>query len=105
VVSLTEAKIQLADLQEQLGNLKVGRHEAREVEYILYRTMSILNRLGLPPEFDEAIQKIERMIMVVRALHTTLVLLELGTPEGQIMAALSGIGAGISALSLAQDMK
>jgi hypothetical protein len=100
--NIQEATAQVDKLRANFGQC---RGELREVEYILYRTVSVINRLGLPPEVDQAIQKLERLIMIIRMLHTTFALLELTTPEGQVLAAISGVGLAVSALTLAQDMK
>jgi hypothetical protein len=100
--NIQEATAQVDKLRANFGQC---RGELREVEYILYRTVSLINRLGLPPEVDQAIQKLERLIMIIRMLHTTFALLELTTAEGQVLAAISGVGLAVSALTLAQDMK
>jgi hypothetical protein len=90
----------IAEATEQVDKLRANfgqaRGELREMEYILYRTTSLLNRMGLPPAIDQGIQKIERMIMTIRILHSTMVLFEIGTPEGWILGLISGISAAIS---------
>jgi hypothetical protein len=76
----------------------------REIEYILYRSLSLLNRLGLPPEIDAAINKVERMIFLVRVLHSTLAFLAWGSPLGLIYAGLAGAGGIISTVDLLNNM-
>lgn len=79
-----------AEMPHTLGNL-------REIEYLLYRTSSLLGRLGLPPELDKAIMIVQRMILMIRMLHSAIILAESSTPYGWILA-------GISAATLAVNV-
>jgi hypothetical protein len=70
----------------------------REVEYMFYRISSLLSRLGLPPEVDEAINKIQRLILMIRLLHTTMIFLQTDTTYGLMMGIISGGGAVLSSI-------
>jgi len=91
--NIQEATQQVDKLRANFGQ---ARGEFREFEYILYRTMSLINRMGLPPNIEQGIQKLERMIMTIRILHSSMVLFEIGTPYGWILGLISGITAAIS---------
>lgn len=66
--------------------------QVREVEYIFYRLTSLMSRMGLPPQIDSAIQKLQKMVLTIRMLHTAFILLESTTPYGWILGVIS-IGA------------
>ncbi len=70
--------------------------DLREVEYILFRSLSLMGRLGLPPEIDAAVNKIQRVIYLLRVMHSTMMFLQATTWYGLAMAILTG-GAGIIA--------
>jgi hypothetical protein len=95
--NIDEATNQVQKLRVNMGE---ATGQARELEYILYRTTSMLSRLGLPPPIADGIQKIERMIMIVRMLHSTMVYFELGTPMGWVLGIIGGMSAAISASDL-----
>jgi len=99
--NIQEATEQIDKLRANFGQC---RGELREVEYILYRTTSLMSRLGLPPEVDYAIQKLERLIMITRMVHSAIALFEMSTPEGWILSIISGIGAVLSATGLIVEM-
>jgi hypothetical protein len=83
------------------------RGELRELEYLLYRTTSVLGRMGLPENVDAAIATLQRLILTVRMLHTALALLEISTGYGTILGLITLAGVTVSvapeALSLAQS--
>jgi hypothetical protein len=91
--NIQEATGQVDRLRANMGEC---RGELREMEYILYRTTSIMSRLGLPPQVQQTIQTIERAIMMVRILHSAMIYLEMGTPLGWILGLLSVTSFGIS---------
>lgn len=68
----------------------------REAEYIAYRVTSILSRIGLPKEIDRAIMLIQRMVLVIRMLETSLRYMMATTPYGWIIASLGVIGATVT---------
>jgi hypothetical protein len=97
--NIQEANVQVDKLRANVGQC---RGELREMEYVLYRTTSVLSRLGLPLEVEKATQKIERMIMMVRIFHSATMYLEMGTPEGWILGIISAVS---FAISLADQME
>lgn len=89
------------NVEETLGQI-------RQLEGILYRTFGLLNRLGLPENIDNAIMYTQRLIMILRLLHTTLILLtatEAISPIGWLRIGTSLGATAMSALTLAQDLK
>jgi hypothetical protein len=72
----------------------------RELEYVSYRLISIFSRLGLPPQIDEAISKVQRLILVIRMLHSASMLFELSTPYGWILGGITLAGAAIGVGSM-----
>lgn len=75
-------------------NLELNTEQAfsnlRQLEMVSYRTLGLIRRLGLPEAANQFIADIQRMVMAVRLLHTTLTLLESGTTFGWIKAILTG---------------
>jgi hypothetical protein len=69
----------------------------RKVEGLLYRSLALLNRLGLPEDMRQGIYLMERMVMVIRLLHTSLILLE--AASGPLGWARALVGAGTAAVS------
>lgn len=86
--NIEEATRQVAGLRANLGEV---RGELREIEYILYRTTSILNRMNLPPEVHQLIETLQKMILLLRMFHSAMMYLEMGTPFGWILGGLSGL--------------
>jgi hypothetical protein len=78
-------------------NMAKADTELRQLETLLFRIMSLLGRLGLPPGADAAIAKIQRLIMIVRLAHTSLIALE--AASGPIGWALAGVGIVSTAVS------
>jgi hypothetical protein len=70
--------------------------ELRELEYLLYRTFSVLSRLGLPPQIDAAIMKIERIILVIRMLHSALMYFGTGSIYGVALGVITSASALLS---------
>ena len=78
-------------------NVEQTIHEIRRLETLLFRTISLLRRLGLPENVSETAAKIQRLIMTIRMLHTALVALE--TATGPIGWALAVVGIGTAVVS------
>jgi hypothetical protein len=89
--NMDEANRQVAGLRANVGQ---ARGELRELEYILYRTTSLMHRIGLPPEINYGIEQIQRMILMVRMLHSTLMYLQMGTPFGIVVGIISALSVG-----------
>ena len=84
---------------------EVGHVEGdlRELEYIFYRLSSLLQRMGLPKEVNDVIEKIQKMILVARIAHSALILLESSTPYGLIIGIITGAGAILTYMEVAQS--
>jgi hypothetical protein len=57
-----------------------------------------LGRLGLPENIDQAIMKVERLVMTIRLLHTAMIALE--AASGPIGWALAIVAGGTALLSM-----
>ena len=86
-----------AGLTELRANFAHATGEFRECEYIFYRLMSVMNRMGLSGEAKKDVMLLERMIMTVRILHSSFILLSSETPYGWILGILSITGGLMSA--------
>ncbi len=75
--------------------------ELREIEYLFYRVTSLMGRMGLPPEMDRAIMLIQRMVLMVRMLHSAIMLMEMTTPYGLVLGLVSLASAGLTASVIA----
>ncbi len=71
-------------------NAAKAETQLRQVETLLYRSLALFGRLGLPENIDAAINKVERLVMVIRLLHTSAIALEAAT--GPVGWALAGVG-------------
>lgn len=71
--------------------------EVRKLELLLFRSLDLLSRLGLPEEIDAAITKIQRLVMTIRLLHSAIIAIQ--AASGPIGWALAGIGIAVSVLS------
>ena len=91
---------QLAEVKNKVESLRVETAHAtgalREFEYVTYRVVSLLNKMGLPPEVDACITRIQHLILSARLLHSSIILLQSTTPYGWILAGLTLVSAGIS---------
>lgn len=90
----------LFNMSLKVGTLKVeaghAAGELREVEYILFRTISILRRMGLPENVQQAIQILAHLVLVTRLAHTAFIMMQSMTPYGWITAGISLASAGIT---------
>lgn len=75
-----------ADIDRAYGQL-------RELEYLFYRITSIMGRMGLPKDIDAAIARMQRMMLTIRMLHSTMIYLERGSPYGWALGVITAIGA------------
>jgi hypothetical protein len=71
--------------------------EIRKLETLLFRSLALARRLGLPEDINEAINRIQRMVMTIRLLHTAMIALEAATgPIGWALAIVGGVSAVVS---------
>jgi len=97
---LSQVEFKAQTMRTEVGH---ASGELREMEYILFRTVSILGRLGLPPNIDKAIMKIQQLITTIRILHSAIMLMESTSPYGWTLAAISIISAGVMASTMWYD--
>lgn len=86
-------------------NVEPTYENIRKLQTILYRTMGLLRRFGLPEEIDAQIMKIQRLIILLNQLRLTMIAVH--TAAGPIGWALAGLGAATFAFDagdLWQDM-
>ena len=77
---------------------------ARRLETLLFRTLGLLGRLGLPENIDQAIAKVQRLIMTIRLLHTAMIALQTAAgPIGWALAAIGIISAALTFGDMAYD--
>ena len=77
--------------------------DVRRLETLLYRTLGLARRLGLPEDLSQGIYQIQRMIMVIRMLHTAMIRLQLAAgPVGWALAAVGIASAAVSFADIAQ---
>lgn len=98
----------IAVLREEVTRFKEKVEEAkisaREYEYLLYRITSLTRQMGLPPQIDDAIRKIQQMVLVVRVLHAAMIAMETGTTFGVIKGLLLLAGAWMTTATM-MDME
>jgi hypothetical protein len=92
--NIDDAKKELSDLKEKvlMTDLTI-----RQYESVLYRMLALTQRLGLPPQAEEMIRKLQTIIMTVRMLTVSLNLLEMSTPYGIISGAIGLAGVALTA--------
>ena len=79
-------------------NVERAIDSTRRLETLLYRTLGLLGRLGLPENIDQAIAKVQRLVMTIRLLHTAMIALE--SASGPVGWALAIVGTGSALLSM-----
>jgi len=72
-------------------NVEQAVSEVRQVEAVLMRTFSLMRRAGLPENVEQAVMKLQRLIMTVRMAQQALMLIQTAMIPGagliaQIMA-------------------
>jgi len=80
-------------------NVEQTYAEIRRLQTLLFRTVGLLRRLGLPEEIDRALAIIQRTIMAARLLYTSLLALE--AASGPLGWALAIVGVTSAAVSVA----
>ncbi len=75
--------------------------QIRQMEALLYRTIGLIRRLGLPEDIENAITRIQRLIMTVRIAHAAMIALH--AASGPVGWALAGVGI-VSAAWTAYDV-
>jgi hypothetical protein len=86
-------------------NVEYVMSNLRRLELLLYRSLALASRLGLPENIDVAINKIQRMVMVIRLLHTSMIALEAASgPIGIALAAVGLVSFGVTTGDLVYDL-
>ena len=75
-------------------NVEHAETELRRLQTVLYRSLGLLGRMGLPENINELISYVQRVIAVVNQLR--LAVLALQAASGPIGWALAGIGLATS---------
>ena len=70
--TITEIKQQIADLETKVSSFSMSYHEVRELETILMRTLIVLERSTGSKEVAEAINRIQRLITIIRMAQFTI---------------------------------
>ena len=78
-------------------NTEYSLDSIRRLETVLYRSLALTRRMGLPDDINEQIYQIQRLVMVIRLLHTSMIALQ--AASGPIGWILGGIGVASAALS------
>lgn len=76
-------------------NVEPGYTTVRRLQTLIYRTLGLFRRMGLPEKLDEAISKVQRFIMVVN--QARLAVIALNAASGPIGWGLALIGVGATA--------
>lgn len=81
-------------------NVEAAYEDLRRLETILYRSLALMRRFGLPEEVDDAIFKIQRLIAMINMLRLTIAAFQ--ATMGPIGWALAFVGAAGTALTVAE---
>jgi len=63
--------------------------------YVVRRLVSLMRRMNLGEEADEALRRLQQLITLIRLAHTSMMLLQAGTPYGLLMGAIGGISGAL----------
>ena len=84
----------LPEVKSKTQNVTLTLQKASAVAY---GVMGIMKQLGLPPPFDEATLKIQRMIMLLNQLRISIMLVEAAAgPVGWALAGISIVGTAVT---------
>jgi hypothetical protein len=94
---LKNVEIKTKQLNSEFPQTQKSVMTFREMEYIAFRVTSLLNRMGLPPVYDRLISHLQKLILMIRIAHSSLMLLEAKlTPFGAIKAAFGFASLGLT---------
>jgi hypothetical protein len=85
------------DTLETKSSLEL-RVSLAELNRLALQTLSILSRMGLGEDAEEAIRIIRRLIITLNSLRIAIMALQAGTPMGMILAALGLFGTAVALL-------
>ena len=79
--------------------------ELRSLETILYRSLSLAKRFGLPEHIDAAITKIQHLIATLNLLRATIIATQLATgPIGLLSITVGAAAVALSVADLAMEL-
>jgi hypothetical protein len=96
MVSLEEAKQQIADLQFKVEHTTMSRHDLQQVEMTITRISSALGKLTGSPEVDGAISNLNRLIFTIKMTQAAFLTLEATTPIGWVYAIATWLGLAVT---------
>ena len=84
-------------------NVEKSYSDLRRLELLLYRTISLLRRFGLPEDLSRGLYLVQRMILSIRMLQTSLMAFYVAT--GPIGYGLAIVGLASGALTMADTIE
>jgi len=85
-------------------NVEQSMAEVRRLETLLFRTLGLARRLGLPEDISRQVYAIQRAIMIIRMLHSAYNLLMASTgPIGWMLGAVGFASAIVSCGDLVME--
>ena len=86
-------------------NVEQAFSEVRKYETVLFRTLGLMRRAGLPEDMKASIMLIEQLIMSARMLQTAIAALNVSmatSPAGVVLGGMGIMMAGVSAIEAGQ---
>ena len=86
-----------------LLDIKISPQTQRTIdiaELTLMRTLSLLRRMGLPENIDNAVNSLQRIAITARVAYSTLMILQsslMATPLGWVLFGVGAVGMAITA--------
>ena len=88
-------------------NLDQAMTNVRKLQMVVYRTIGLFRRLGLPEPIDRAIAKVQQFIMIANEARLTIIALNAAmatTPFGWLLFGLSAATLAFDVGSFIQDL-
>lgn len=91
-------------------NVEKAIDNARRLETLMFRSLGLARRLGLPDDINQAIYTVQRWVMAIRMAHTAMVMLQAarmaaGDPIAWAMALVGGASAAMTMGELIVETK
>lgn len=78
-------------------NVEEAYTQIRRLETVLYRSLSLLARLGLPEKVEDMIREIQKAIAILNQLRLTLIAVQAASgPIGWALAAISALSTAVT---------
>lgn len=78
-------------------NVEEALTEIRKVQTLLYRTLGLLRRFGLPEDISEGVAFVQRLIAALNALRLSLIALQAAAgPVGWALAIVGIVGTAVT---------